>query len=331
MDGTDIKNAIKEGLKDPEVLNFLREQLFATQIEEQYLRINDLEQYGRKSNIIVSGIPEHTDESTMGLIIELARILDVSLTPGEIVATHRIGRKSDQPGKHRPIIVRFVTFAKRDDLYRERKGLREIVLPRDTTFTQNMVQNVFISDNLTRYNSALMFACRELKRDGRLTAAWTDSGRIKVKVNDGPTRPIRSASDLRKLVGDHPALDTADDLLHGRRSPADIQNRRDTRTARAQLPATAVEADRSSQGSVTPRRARAEPTSSPNVDPSRTPTSEPCTPNATGAGGVNRLGGSAGSAGVTQGRPPQTSSSHGAGRRDAHFGRRGRSGRGRGK
>ena len=85
-----------------------------------------------------------------------------------------------------------------------------------------------MADNLTRYNSAVMFAARELKREGRINSSWTDSGKMKVKIGgrDSPTKIIRSAADLRKLVGDHVALDAADALLRsqqiaGRDRPLD--------------------------------------------------------------------------------------------------------------
>ena len=85
-----------------------------------------------------------------------------------------------------------------------------------------------MADNLTRYNSAVMFAARELKREGRINSSWTDSGKMKVRIGgrNSPTKIIRSAADLRKLVGDHAALDAADALLRsqqiaGRDRPLD--------------------------------------------------------------------------------------------------------------
>lgn len=326
MDRTDLVYAIKEGMKDPVVLKFLQDQLVTPMIEEQNLRINDIEQHSRKSNITISGLPEHSEESVMGLVIELARILDVNLSPGEIVAAHRIGRKSEQSRKHRPVIVRFVTYAKRDELYQERKNLRDVVLPRDSALTQSMVENVYISDNLTRYNSALLFACRELKRAGKLTAAWSDSGRIKVKVNNGPTKPIRSAADLRGLVGDHPALDAADDILHGRQSSLVAPHLRDARIAHDRpsehgRPPAAAEHSPRHQDSEAAQQTRGSP------EAQSSPPSEPATPSVFRPGGSTRPGGS-GSAAAQRQSPP-IGPSPGTGRQENQGGRRGRSGKSR--
>ena len=111
---------------------------------------------------------------------------------------------------------------------RKRKNLRDSEPPSDSMLTRRMLKDVYVADNLTRYNSAVMFAARELKREGRINSSWTDSGKMKVRIGgrDSPTKIIRSAADLRKLVGDHAALDAADALLRsqqiaGRDRPLD--------------------------------------------------------------------------------------------------------------
>lgn len=349
MEKSEIIKAIVEGMKDPAVLKSLQELLVIPMMEEQCLKINDLEQYSRKANITVSGMPEHQDESVPGLVIELARILGVDLCPSDIVAAHRIGRK--QQGKHRSIIVRFASFARREELYRERKNLRGVTLPRDTSFTPNMVKDVYIADNLTRYNSALMFACREMKRAGKLSAAWTDAGKVKVRVDNGPTRVIRSADNLRRLVGDHPALNIADDVLHGRQTwsrdgpvtptptsgPAPAVTPTPTPgPAPAETPNSSADADPAaatgpSPGASGPSPARADSGSSPTPDPRHGPTNHP-----TPSGDRPALRSSAGPAPDAQLRSPAA----GAGgrspavcrspARESQFGRRGR-GKGRNK
>lgn len=230
----EISKALIESLKNSEVLKAIEDQIVApavrravTEVAERYeakirelsniiadqdIKLNVLEQYSRKNNLIISGVREHQGESTPGLVIELGRILGVTLRPDDIDAAHRLGRQ--QNGRPRQILARFVTLTKRDELYRERKSLRGIELPRDSTLTRDMVCDAYITDNLTRYNSELMYAARELKRAGRLDAAWTDAGKPKVRVaQSGPTKMIQSAADLRKLVGDHTAIDAADQAL----------------------------------------------------------------------------------------------------------------------
>ena len=53
-----------------------------------------------------------------------------------------------------------------------------------------------------------MFAARQLKRKGKIFATWSDAGKLKVRVTaEASTVVIKSLEDLRKLVGDDPALE----------------------------------------------------------------------------------------------------------------------------
>ena len=60
---------------------------------------------------------------------------------------------------------------------------------------------VFVSDSLTRDNQQLLYRARQLKREQKIFAAWSDVGKLKVRVRQGgPTHVIRSTRDLLKLV-----------------------------------------------------------------------------------------------------------------------------------
>ena len=60
--------------------------------------------------------------------------------------------------------------------------------------TRRMLKDIYVADYLTRYNSAVIFTARELKREGRINSSWTNSGKMKVKigVQDSPTKIIHS-------------------------------------------------------------------------------------------------------------------------------------------
>lgn len=59
-----------------------------------------------------------------------------------------------------------------------------------------------MTDNLTRENQYIMYKARQYRKDGQLFAAWSDVGKLKVRLREGgSTTVIRSLSDLDKLVG----------------------------------------------------------------------------------------------------------------------------------
>ena len=58
---------------------------------------NNLEQYGRRNNIVISGIPDsvdinHLEES----VTEVISDIDVKVTSNDIEACHRIGNKNNR-------------------------------------------------------------------------------------------------------------------------------------------------------------------------------------------------------------------------------------------
>ena len=171
-------------------------------VEEQQKTINELEQYSRKNCINVTGVKETDGESVRSLTKEIGRAMGVNLADGDIDTAHRIGRHAE--GKHRPIIVKFTTFDKRQELYQARRKLRTASAPASSPLSEAELRQIFVSDSLTTANRAVMYAARQLKHDGKIAAAWTDAGRMKIRVEtDGPTRIIRGMDELRTIDPDH--------------------------------------------------------------------------------------------------------------------------------
>ena len=179
------------------------------ELMEQREKYNELEQYSRKNCINISGLPETPNEDLAAKMIQLGSKLGVTLSAADIDTTHRLG-KPDR-NRARTCIVKFVRFDKRQELYAARKKLRDNTVHSALRQLLNTTEDgVFITENLTRANQEVMFAARQLKRGGKLYAAWSDVGRMKVRTGrDAPTKIIRKIDDLRQLVGDDPALEPA--------------------------------------------------------------------------------------------------------------------------
>ena len=150
----------------------------------------------------IAGVKEKERESVRTLAKEISKSVGVTLVDSDIDTAHRIGKHSD--GKERPIIVKFTTFDKRQELYQARRKLRTVTAPPDSSFSEAELRQIYVSDSLTKANRDVMYAARQLKSDGKIAAAWTDAGRMKIRtVKDGPTRIIRSLDDLRSIDPDH--------------------------------------------------------------------------------------------------------------------------------
>ena len=174
-------------------------------VEEQQKTINELEQYSRKNCINVAGVKETDGESVRALTKEIGRAVGVNLVDGDIDTAHRVGRHAE--GKHRPIIVKFTTFDKRQELYQARRKLRTASAAAGSPMSEAKLRQIFVSDSLTTANRAVMFAARQLRHDGKI--AWTDAGRVKIRIEtDGPTRIIRGMDELRTIDPDHAVFAT---------------------------------------------------------------------------------------------------------------------------
>ena len=89
-------------------------------------KVDDLEQYSRRSCIRISGIEEVADENTDEIVLQLANRIDVELNPRDIDRSHRVGApkrasntddmetdRQRQPQRPREIIVKLKSYQAR--------------------------------------------------------------------------------------------------------------------------------------------------------------------------------------------------------------------------
>ena len=80
-------------------------------------KLGDLEQYSRKFNFEICGIPEDEDEDLEDTIIKLLECLNEDLRVKDIDIVHRF-KKGNMESK--PIIVRFSNYFSNDEMYQSR-------------------------------------------------------------------------------------------------------------------------------------------------------------------------------------------------------------------
>ena len=175
-----------------------------TQLQETGDQLNEVEQYSRKQCLNIQGVTETPGESVRQLVLEMAGAVGADVSPGDLDVAHRVGRPRD--GKTRVIIARFVSFTARQNVYDKRRELRNANAVPNSSLTTATLRDIYVSDNLTRRNEETMYHARQMKKGGKIWAAWSDNGKMKIKQEkNGPTRIIRSTEDLRGLVGDESA------------------------------------------------------------------------------------------------------------------------------
>ena len=203
----DIRVTLRElfGLEEKEKeIRELKQEVASQKvlIEEQGERLAELEQYSRRNCLNLTGIPETRDENTVQLAIDVAKMVNVKLDRTDLDRAHRVGKpKKIAPGQATPpprtLVVKFVSYLKREAVWFGRKELKTAKPPRGSILTEDGMKNAFISENLTKRNQEIMYRARQLRRQGKLWAAWSDGCILKVKKTEqSATVRLHSKSDL---------------------------------------------------------------------------------------------------------------------------------------
>ena len=156
------------------------------------------EQYSRRPNLRIQGIPE----DGRGEDVELKVLFVVNekmgfyppLRPTDIERSHRLGRAVSGQERPRAVIVRFGSERVRDSVYRARGSLK------GHNDGKQQHARIFINEDLTARRATIAFKARELKKQRTIQDCWTHSGRILVKDNDNNIHEISSYIDLKRFT-----------------------------------------------------------------------------------------------------------------------------------
>ena len=190
----DLKKEVKSLKETLNEANEERDQLYAD-LGTAINQIDDLEQYTRKHNLEIHGIPEKTEENLAEQVITLGNALNVTIRHDDIDICHRLftGRNASKP---RPIIVRFKSYRTKKELYGVRKSLKN----QNVSHIFQGAGIVYINENLTRMRRQLFAKVWKRKKSEQWHSAWTIDGKIFVKLSlsDHPVR-IYSQEDLDNI------------------------------------------------------------------------------------------------------------------------------------
>ena len=154
-----MKDVIIKRLQDENVILRDRCSKLEQRLVEFECSINNLEQYGKKNNVIISGIPDSLNvnqlkESATEILIDI----NVNVAGNDVESCHRIGKKDTRIGSTKTIICFVNRRHAKQALYNKKKfsqvKKKYIFNPNNNPF--------FISENLTRMNESLAYQGRKL-------------------------------------------------------------------------------------------------------------------------------------------------------------------------
>lgn len=177
----------------------LKEEINKLKHENRKLKeqIDSVEQYGRRSLIRLSGIPEPEREGdTTEIVREIISNIDPNYREEDIIRSHRVGKRAtenERVNKPRQIIVRLSEPSVKFRILKSGKNLKKIP----------NYKSVYINEDLTLLRSKLLYHCRQLQKKKKISKLWTTNGKICLKDNQDEfhdaSTPTRFANVVAKL------------------------------------------------------------------------------------------------------------------------------------
>ncbi|XP_078000068.1 uncharacterized protein LOC144452789 [Glandiceps talaboti] len=163
--------------------------------------LHDLQQYTRRNNLEIHGIPEQPDEDTDSIVTKVANTVGVRITSSDIDISHRLPSRSHQ--EHitpAPIIVRFTRRTICNNIYAARKRLKN-KSTKDINIGNHSDNRIYINENLSPANKQLFHKTNEKKKYNlKWKFIWTNNGRIFVKRNEeGRALKIITLHDIERM------------------------------------------------------------------------------------------------------------------------------------
>ncbi|WAQ97835.1 hypothetical protein MAR_022208 [Mya arenaria] len=147
-----------------------------SQLDESYHQHDKDEQYSRRNNLRLSGVPESDGESTDQKIIELTSLLGRTFR-----SMKKAGRTDSESCDHQPAAQQRATLVRNHfTSYRARNKL----FNQKTKLKGAGYGGCYLNADLTRTRSDLFFQSRDILRKKSITIAWTADGVIIAKCKN---------------------------------------------------------------------------------------------------------------------------------------------------
>ena len=179
-----------ESLKDSMLENHESLRHFQDEFVRLEKNINFTNQYGRRENLIIDGIPDHVPEDDLEDIC-LDIIHNIGFLPVgnyDVVGCHRLKKRARDSTT--PIIIRFINRKVPEYCKRNKWRLKNL----------NFYDwNINFRDDLCEANEAILAKCEALKVQGHLKTVFTYNGFVKVARNKETPIKLSHMNDLSRM------------------------------------------------------------------------------------------------------------------------------------
>ena len=148
-------------------------------------KLDDQEQYSRRTSVRISGVPELDNEDPLQLTQQIFNDIGIKPTINRI---HRVGKPDSKRTSPRPILCQFTNYPDKKTVMTKKRDL------------QRKRPNIFIGEDLTRTRNELFYLARQQMKTKLLKQVWTADGRIGIRKNDDSITYIIRKQELDKII-----------------------------------------------------------------------------------------------------------------------------------
>lgn len=172
-------------------------------------KIEAQEQLNLKNEIEIIGVPEQGSENLTHVVLTASKKLGVDLQECDIDEVRRAGPKRPNPSapaasKTRPVVVKFLRKARRDEVLAAAKVRRNLT---SEHIVYGTTASIYFNERLTPSNRQLFREARMRAKLHNFSFCWIRNGNVYVRKaantnsNKYPAIPIRSLDDINVHIG----------------------------------------------------------------------------------------------------------------------------------
>lgn len=144
-------------------------------------RVHDCENYSRRNNVVIHGIPILHQEDPLVTAEKLGDILGVSMKPSEVDVAHRLkSRNTNQPP---PFIIKLINRWKKDKIMAAAKRIQ----PKADEFGGSKDVRIYANEHLSPQSQLLFAKARKLKEN---YFVWSKNGQVLVRKKVDKAQPM---------------------------------------------------------------------------------------------------------------------------------------------
>lgn len=197
----EIKKIINEHEKNLQSCTTVAADLVSTNnlIEKIEFDNNLRDQWARRSNVEICGVPVKKDENLFKVIEKISTHINYPINPAtDIDFVTRVAPRNKESTKTKVIIVRFMSRYKKDDFVACARKFKKMKAS-DVGF-EGSDSIIYFNDHLTTANKTLLHHAKSLANEHQYSYVWVKNCSIMVRRSDlSPIIHIKSASDLNKI------------------------------------------------------------------------------------------------------------------------------------